>query len=62
MTLSPVFLGTIRSRLVIALMPVIVCICILILETKLLHALLNNSTQFTLDKYINQIDYLYNLT
>lgn len=32
MTLSPVFLGTIRSRMVIALMPVIVCIAVIVLE------------------------------
>lgn len=32
MTLSPVFLGTIRSRIVIALMPLIVCLAVIIFE------------------------------
>lgn len=32
MTLSPVFLGTIRSRMVIALMPLIACLSIIIFE------------------------------
>lgn len=47
MTLSPVFLGTIRSRLVIALMPIIVCIAIIIFE--LVNCIQNKNNENYMD-------------